>query len=93
MGFPHFNDNIDLDSSYEFDSCIDIDFSLDSDISFNLDVTKDICVNVDIDGNEASFAIDVQAFGHDTSVDLNVVAVVMEGEWSSVTATGYAAAG
>lgn len=87
------NDDINLDASYDFTSTIDIEFDLDSDISFNLDVSKDICVDVNIDGNEVSFAVDVQAYGHDTSVDLNIVAAVMEGEWSSVTATGYAAAG
>lgn len=85
-------DDIDLDSSYEFDSDIEVDFDFESDIDIDVDVHKDICVDVDIDGNEATFAIDLQAFGDDTSVDLNVVAVVVDNEWSSITATGYAAA-
>ncbi len=92
MTYGHWDD-VDLDSSYDFDSTIDVDFDLDVDINIDLDVDKDICVDVDIDGNEASFAIDVQAYGHDTSVDLNLVVAVLEGEWSSITATGYAAAG
>lgn len=88
----HNNGDPNLDASYDFDSNIDVWFELDSDVSFNLDVDKDICVDVNIDGNEASFAIDVQAYGSDTSVDLNLVVAVLEGEWSSITATGYAAA-
>ncbi|MEB2847245.1 hypothetical protein GAO09_23955 [Rhizobiales bacterium RZME27] len=92
MTYHHNNDDVNLDASYDFTSTIDIEFNLDSDISFNLDVEKDICVDVNIDGNEVSFAIDLQAYGSDTSVDLNIVAAVMEGEWSSITATGYAAA-
>lgn len=88
----HNDNNVNLDASYDFASDIDVWFDLDSDINFDLDVDKDICVDVDIDGNEATFAIDIQAFGSDTSVDLNLVVAVLEGEWSSITATGYAAA-
>ncbi|TDK29674.1 hypothetical protein E2F50_22310 [Rhizobium deserti] len=86
-------DDVDLDAGYDFDSTIDIDFNLESYIDIDLNVEKDICVDVNIDGNEATFAIDLQAYGEDTSVDLNVVVAVLEGEWSSITATGYAAAG
>lgn len=93
MTFQYHNDDVNLDASYDFTSDIDIEFDLDSDISFNLDVSTDICVDVNIDGNVVSYAIDVQAYGHDTAVELNVVAAVSEGEWSSITATGYAAAG
>ncbi len=85
--------DVNLDSSYDFDSNIDIDFDLDSNVDIDLDVDTNICVDVDIDGNEASFAIDLQAYGHDTSVDLNLVVATSEGEWSSLTATGYSAAG
>ncbi|WP_311273147.1 MULTISPECIES: hypothetical protein [unclassified Rhizobium] len=85
-------DNVDLDASYDYDSVIDVEFDLSSEVFVTLDVEKDICVDVNIDGNEASFAIDVQAYGDNTSVDLNLVVAVQEGEWSSITATGYAAA-
>lgn len=92
-GYNHCDwDNVDLDASYDFESNIDIEFDLSSEVVVTLDVEKDICVNVDIDGNEASFAIDVQAYGDNTSVDLNLVVAVQEGEWSSITATGYSAA-
>jgi hypothetical protein len=85
--------DVNLDASYDFDSNIDVDFDLYSDIDSNLDVNHDIDVCVDINGNEATFAIDVQAYGHDTATDLNLVVAVQENEWSSITATGYAAAG
>jgi hypothetical protein len=67
-----------------FDSYSDIDSYLDVDHSI------DVCVN--IYGNEATFAIDIQAFGDNTATDLNLVVVVQDNEWSSITATGYAAA-
>lgn len=85
-------DDVNLDASYDFESDINIDFDLTSDITINLDVDKNIDVCVDIDGNEATFTVDVQAFGDNTSADVNVVTAVAEGEWSSITITGYAAA-
>ena len=87
-----YDPGVNLDASYDFSSDIDVDFNFDSDVDSYLDVDHSIDVCVDIDGNEATFAIDVQAFGHDTAVDLNLVVAVQEGEWSSITATGYAAA-
>jgi uncharacterized membrane protein len=84
--------DVNLDASYDFSSDIDVNFDLYSDIDSYLDVDHEIDVCVDIEGNEATFAIDIQAFGHDTATDLNLVVVVEEGEWSSITATGYAAA-
>jgi hypothetical protein len=84
--------DVNLDSSYDFDSDINVDFCFDSNISSYLDVDHNIDVCVDIDGNEAVFAIDVQAFGDNTSTELNLVVAVQDNEWSSITATGYAAA-
>ena len=83
---------VDMSAEYNFDSDINVDFNLDSNIDSNLDVDHSINVCVDIHGNEATFAIDVQAYGEDTATDLNLVVAVSEGEWSSITATGYAAA-
>lgn len=76
--------------SYDFDSDIDLDFNADFDVTSYLDVDHSIDVCVDIHGNEATFALDVQAFGDNTSVDLNLVVIANDG-WSSITATGYAA--
>jgi len=86
------HDDVNLDSSYDFESNIDVCFDFYSNIESNLYVDHEIDVCVDIEGNEAVFAIDVQAFGHDTATELNLVVVVEQGEWSSITATGYAAA-
>lgn len=86
------NDDPNLEASYEFDSDIDVYFELDSSFDSYVDVDHSIDVCVDISGNEATFAIDVQAFGDDTATDLNLVVAVQEGEWSSITASGYAAA-
>jgi hypothetical protein len=84
--------DVNLDSSYDFDSDINVDFSFCSDVSSYLTVDHSIDVCVDISGNEATFAIDVQAFGDNTATDLNLVVAVQDNEWSSITATGYAAA-
>jgi hypothetical protein len=83
---------VNLDSSYDFESNIDVCFESYTDIVSYLTVDHEIDVCVDIEGNEATFAIDIQAFGHDTATDLNLVVVVEQGEWSSITASGYAAA-
>lgn len=84
--------DVDLDSTYNFNSYINMDFNSYVDIDSEINVDHNICIDVDIDGNEATFAIDLQAFGSDTAVDLNLVVVVDEGSWSSITASGYAAA-
>ncbi|MEO3388484.1 hypothetical protein [Mesorhizobium sp. CAU 1741] len=84
--------DVNLDASYDFNSNIDMDFYSDLDVYSDWDVDHNIDVCVDIDGNDATFAIDVQAYGSDTSVELNLVVAVEEGEWSSITASGYAAA-
>jgi uncharacterized membrane protein len=84
--------DVNLDSSYDFDSDINVDVSFCSDVSSYLTVDHSIDVCVTISGNEATFAIDVQAFGDNTATDLNLVVAVQDNEWSSITATGYAAA-
>ena len=84
--------DVNLDSSYDFDSSIDMCFESYSNIQSYLNVEHSIDVCVDISGNEATFAIDIQAFGDNTATDLNLVVVVQDNEWSSITATGYAAA-
>lgn len=86
------NDDVNLDASYDFNSDIEVDFNMESDYDSYVDVDHSIDVCVDINGNEATFAIDLQAFGSDTATDLNLVVAVQEGEWSSITASGYAAA-
>lgn len=87
-----YNMDVNLDASYDFDSDINVDFysDLDVDSFWDVDHSYDVCV--DISGNDATFAIDIQAFGSDTSVELNLLVAVDEGAWSSITASGYAAA-
>ena len=75
---------------YDFNSDIDMDLYSDFDVYSYIDVDHSIDVCVDISGNEATFAIDVQAFGEDSATDLNLVVLVNDG-WSSITAIGYAA--
>ena len=77
-------------SSYEFDSDINLDYCADFNVSSYLDVDHEIDVCVDIEGNEAYYAIDVQAFGDDSAVELNLV-VVTNDDWASITATGFSA--
>lgn len=92
MTFYYDPSDVNLDSSYDFESDIDMCFTSYTSVESYLDVDHNIDVCVDIEGNEATFQIDIQAFGHDTATDLNLVVVVEEGEWSSITASGYAAA-
>lgn len=76
--------------SYDFDSDIDLDFYADFDIDSYVEVDHEVDVCVDIEGNEAVFALDVQAFGDDSATELNLVVIVND-DWSSITATGFAA--
>jgi len=82
--------NIDIDADYDVDFDLDVDFDTDVDYDSDVNVDSDYDINIDIDGNEAVFNIDVQAFGADTSTELNLVVVTME-DWSSILATGYSA--
>ncbi len=92
MTFYYPQDDVNLDASYDFESDIDMSFDSCLDINSYLNVDHNIDVCVDIDGNEAVFAIDIQAYGDNTSTELNLVVVVQDNEWSSITASGYAAA-
>ena len=65
-------------------------FDLDSNIDSHLDVDINISVDVDTTGNLASFAIDLQAFGHDTATDLNLVVLAAD-NYSNITAVGSSA--
>lgn len=91
MTFYNFDD-VNLDASYDFDSDINVDFYSDLDVYSDWNIDHDIDVCVDIHGNDATFAVDVQAFGDNTSVELNLLVAVQDNEWSSITASGYAAA-
>jgi len=82
--------NIDIDADYNVDFDMEVDFDTDIEYDSNVDVDSEYDVDIDIDGNEAVFNIDVQAFGADTSTELNLVVVTME-DWSSILATGYSA--
>lgn len=84
---------VNLDASYDFDSDINADFYSDLDVFSDWTADHDLNVDVDIDGNDATFAVDLQAFGENTSTELNLLVAVEEDAWSSITASGYAAAG
>lgn len=84
------NDDVDFDASYDFDATINIDYTTYLDFNSDVYVDHDISVDVCIDGNEAVFSIDVQAHGDDSATELNLVVFVDE-EYSSITATGWAA--
>lgn len=92
MTGSHGRDDVNLDASYDFDSWVDTSFDAYLNIYSDVDVDHNIDVCVDIDGNDAVFAIDLQAFGDNTSTELNLLVLVEDNEWSSITASGYAAA-
>ena len=92
MSYNSADYNIELEADYNMDFDVDLDVDVDIDYDKDVDVNNDYDIDVDIDGNEAVFNVDVQAFGSDTSTELNLVVVTVEGEWSSILATGYSAA-
>ena len=93
--FPPHNgggDEVDLEASYDFDSDIDLYFDSDTDVDTDIDYDLNVDVCVDIDGNSATFQIDLQAFGDDSSVDLNLIVLTAD-DYSSITAVGHSAVG
>lgn len=85
-------ENVNTDVTYDFASDIEMNFKTDVEYKSDTYVDADIDVKVDIKGNLATFNADVQAFGNDTAVELNLVAFTTE-DFSSVTMSGYAATG
>jgi hypothetical protein len=84
------NDSIEFEFSKEFDVDINIEFQAEFEVESELYVNHEINVCVDIDSNLATFAIDVQAVGDDSATELNLVVFVND-DYSSITATGWAA--
>jgi len=82
--------NWDLDVTYDFEAYVDLD--VDTSVSYEscVDVNSNIDVCVDIEGNSATFNVDVQAIGDDGATEVNLAVIVTE-EYSSITLTGYAA--
>ena len=82
--------NWDLDVSYDFASEINMDFDTNADYSSDICVDANIDVCVDIDGNLATFNVDVQAVGEDSATEVNI-AVITTDDYSSITLSGYSA--
>jgi uncharacterized membrane protein len=86
----------DFEFSKEVDVNVDMEISLEFEteveVKKDVDVNVDVDVKVDIDGNYADFNIDIQAVGDDSATELNLVVLVTD-DYSSITATGFAAVG
>lgn len=83
----------ELDVNYDFNLDVYVDFETDVnyDSEYNADPEVNVCV--DIEGNFAGFAVDVQAIGEDTATEVNLAVITLEDEYSSITLTGYSAVG
>ena len=81
---------VNFDATYDYsasiETCFDTYTSYVSDTS--VDASIDVCV--DISGNLATFNVDVQAFGENSGVEVNLVAFTND-NYSSITLTGYSA--
>jgi hypothetical protein len=84
------DDSVEFEASYEFTSDIELEFEAEFEVESEFEVDHNIEICVDIDGNLATFEIDVQAFGDDSATELNLVVFVND-EYSSIAATGFAA--
>jgi hypothetical protein len=82
--------NLDLkmDTEYKFDAYVDVDFDTSNTYSNHVSITESICWTPEVDGNSVLYNVDAQAFGKDTLVDTSIVAITVENEYSSFTATG-----
>lgn len=82
--------NWDLDVTYDFDSEVSSEFDMTNDYDSDLNSDVDIDVCVDIDGNSATFYIDVQAVGDDGATEVSLAVVTTE-DYSSIVISGYSA--
>ncbi|GGG37805.1 hypothetical protein GCM10010964_27050 [Caldovatus sediminis] len=77
---------IDVKVDYE----VDLEISTDPKLDSWVDVDHYYDVDVDIKGNDATWNIDIEALGDNTSVQLNLFVLVTD-YMSSIITTGYAA--
>ena len=61
-----------FDKDIDVDVDLDLDFDVDVDVDKDLDVDADVKSTVDVDGNSASLAFDVEAVGFDTFAEADV---------------------
>jgi hypothetical protein len=74
------SDYLDVDFSKEIDIEVDVDVDLKFDIEFDKDVDVDIKVesDVDIKGNLAQATIDVEAYGDNSLVEVDMAALTTD---------------
>lgn len=90
MTFFYDPTEVNFDASYDYSANIETDFDTDVTYESSTDIDASVDVCVDVDGNLATFNVDVQAFGSDTAVEVNLVAFTNE-SYSSITLTGFSA--
>ena len=85
-------DEIDLNIDVEKDLEIYVDVSIESHVIYESDVNSTIVVDAEINGNSATFSVDVEAFGESAATELNLAAIATD-DHSGITVTGFAAVG
>ncbi|GGD34639.1 hypothetical protein [Aureimonas glaciei] len=92
MTYSWGHDEVDFSGEYNFSSDIDISFDSDVNITSDVDVDYSFDVCVDVEGNSAVFNLDVQSYGDDGAVELNLVVFTNE-DYASITASGFSVTG
>ncbi len=86
MSYP--DANLDMYVDYDFESYVDVDFDTKNTYDSHVEITECISWNPYIEDNSVVFNVDAQAFGDETLVDVSIVALALDNEYSSFTATG-----
>jgi hypothetical protein len=81
-----------LDVAYDFASQVATAFDVAASYDSVTDAASAIAVDVDVEGNLATFFVDVQAVGADGASEVNVAAVTTQ-DYASLVASGYSAVG
>ncbi|MBX6372921.1 MAG: hypothetical protein IRZ13_01630 [Acetobacteraceae bacterium] len=81
---------VEKDVKVDVDIDVSLDFDVDPKLDSNVDVDHKYDVDVDIKGNDATFFIDIEALGDNSSTQLNLTVLVTD-DLSMITASGYAA--
>lgn len=81
---------VEKDVKVDVDIDVSLDFVTDPVYGSYLEVDHKYDVEVDIKGNDATFNIDIEALGDNSSTQLNLTVLVTD-DLSMITASGYAA--
>ena len=79
---------LEMDVKYDFTAYVNLDCDTDNTYENFVKIEEDIDWDPKVEFNSVLFNIDAQAFGDETLVDVSVIAIALNNEYSTFTASG-----